>query len=79
MNDRRSPDNYTDLPDHVREFLEDLREEELDLLHDAVVFMNTVRLVGRFMKWMIITVIGAFLGAAGLGDAITKIMNWTAK
>lgn len=69
-------DRYTKLPEHTREFLEDLREEEIDDLRETIEFYRSVKTVGRFMKWLIILMVGAFIGSIALAENVAKVITW---
>ncbi len=73
---RRPADRYSELPNETRVFLERLRPEEITDLAEAINFMRSVRTVGRIMRWIIIAVVGTFLGAVALGDAIARVLGW---
>src|SRR4051812_17382594 len=58
------------------EFLKKARKEEIDQLDEAIKLVRSGRTVGRFMKWAVITLIGAFIVMSQLGDAVTKLLSW---
>jgi hypothetical protein len=57
------------------EWLKDARKEEIDQLDEAIKLVRSGRTVGRFMKWVFITTIGAFIVMSQLGDALTRLWN----
>lgn len=76
MDETGRPTKMIELPDHTQEFLIGLREEEVEELQEAIQFMRSVKTVGKFGKWMIITGVGAFIGAISLGESILKLKGW---
>lgn len=67
---------FAHLPKSTREWLESLREADIDEIKEAVKFYHATRTIGKFWKWLIITVIGVFIGAMQFGEAIIKILSW---
>jgi hypothetical protein len=76
MDEQGRPTRMVELPDHTQEFLISLREEEIVELQEAIQFMRSVKTVGTFGKWLIITAVGAFIGAVSLGESILKLKGW---
>ncbi len=76
MDEQGRPTKMIELPEHTQDFLIALREEEIDELQEAIKFMRSVKTVGRFGKWLIITAVGAFIGAVSLGESILKLKGW---
>ena len=73
---REVADRYAELPEETRDFLEDLRPQEIVLLNKAINFMRSAETMGRFFRWSAILVVGFFLGTVALRDAIVKIWGW---
>jgi hypothetical protein len=69
-------DRFAHLPEPTRKFLEDLREDDIEEIKEAVRFMRSATTVGRFAKWSIISVVGFFIAASQFGEAIQKLWNW---
>lgn len=65
-----------DVDPEVARFLHNLREEDVALLKASINFMRSAQTMGRFVKWMVITAVGAFLGAIALGEGIAKFWHW---
>lgn len=65
-----------ELPPEVTKFLKGLRPDELQLLNESINFMRSAKTMGRFMKWVLITIVGAFIGTVTLGEAISKVWSW---
>jgi hypothetical protein len=57
------------------EWLKEARKEEVDQLDEAIKLVRSGRTVGRFMKWAVITTIGAFIVMSQFGDAVTKLLG----
>ena len=69
-------ERFGHLPEPTRQWLENLREDDIKELNDAVRFYRTAKAVGRFNKWLIITVVTLFIGAAAFGEALLKFWVW---
>lgn len=57
------------------EWLKDARKEEIDQLDEAIKLVRSGRTVGRFMKWVFITTIGAFIVMSQFGEAISRLWS----
>lgn len=67
---------FDDLPEHTKEFLTNLRQDELATLSDGIRLVNAIRTVGTFMKWLIVGVLGFVVGVVMLGENIAKFLGW---
>lgn len=79
----RAPDRLAELPPEVRKFLAGLRDEELKTFREIVKlpaddikegfrFVRELRTVGRFTRWLIVTIVGVFIGTMVFIDYILK-------
>lgn len=57
------------------EWLKEARKDEIDQLDEAIKLVRSGRTVGRFMKWAVITLIGAFILMSQFGDAVSKLLG----
>lgn len=57
------------IPDHVLVFLQSLRPEEVDHLQDAIRFFESAQTMGKFLRWVVMLAVSAFLGGAALMKA----------
>lgn len=69
-------DKFAHLPEPTRKFLEQLREEDIRDIINAVKFMKSSQTVGRFMKWSTMSVVGFFIVASQFGEAVQKLLHW---
>ena len=67
---------FNELPDETQEFLSQLREDDIEILKDGLRLVIAMRTVGRLMKWMIVAVVGTFIGTVMLYENILKVLNW---
>ncbi len=67
---------FDDLPARTKEFLTNLRDEEIDTLSDGIRLVSAIRTVGTFMKWVIVGLIGILAGFVMIGESISKIAAW---
>jgi hypothetical protein len=68
-------DRFVHLPEETRKWLEQLRPEDLKDLDEARRFHHDAKAVGRFAKWLVLGVAGAFLLAAQFGDSVGKLFK----
>ncbi len=64
------------LPETTRQWLEDLRPDDIAKIQEAVKFYNTARSVGRFNKWLILFVISTFIAAVAFGKSVAEFWAW---
>ena len=74
--ERERPKRMIDLPQYTQDFLIELKEDEVEDLHEAMEFIRSIRTVSRFLKWCIITLIAIFLSFVSLGEGILKMKAW---
>ena len=67
---------FDDLPQRTKDFLNQLRPEEIDTLSDGIRLVNAIRTVGTFMKWVIIGLLGILAGVVMFGESVMKIAAW---
>lgn len=68
-------DRYKELRPSVRAFLEDLRDEDISELRDAMRFHRSARTVTKFGRWLVVTAIAVFIAATQLGEAMSKLVT----
>lgn len=73
---RNPAERYNQLPKGTREFLEQLREEDIDRLKAAMQLYTQIAVFGTGIKWIFITLLGALLFGAQFGEAVMKYVNW---
>lgn len=82
-----TPDRLLELPPEVRKFLAGLRDEELktfreivklpaDDIKDGFKFVRELRTVGRFTRWLIVTIVGIFIGTVVLYEYVLKAIGF---
>lgn len=69
-------ERFDDLPERTKEFLTNLRDDEIDTLTDGIRLVNAVRTVGTFIKWVIIGLLGILSGIVMFGETLIKIASW---
>lgn len=67
---------FNELPEETQEFLSQLREDDIETLKDGLRLVIAMRTVGRLMKWMIVAIVGTFIGTVMLYENILKVLNW---
>ena len=77
MDDNAQPVNrMAELPEETREFLSQLREDDIKALKDGLKLVNATLIVGAFVKWMIVGVLGIAVGIVMFGESVAKIVAW---
>jgi len=67
---------FNELPSETQEFLSQLREEDIELLKDGLELVRSTRTIGRFMRWLILGILGLVVGTVTLYDNVVKILAW---
>lgn len=70
---------FDDLPERTKQFLSDLRPDEVDTLNDGIRLVRSIATVGAFMKWAIVGILGIAVGIVMFGESVAKIMAWMAR
>lgn len=68
---------FDELPPATKEFLTNLRPDEIRTLNDGIRLVSAIRTVGTFAKWVIITVLGILAGIVMFGESVAKIAAWS--
>ncbi len=77
MDDTASAVNImAELPEETREFLAQLREDDIKTLKAGVKLVNAIQTVGTFFKWVIVGILGMAVGTVMFGESLAKIMGW---
>lgn len=69
-------DRFAHLPERTRKFLETLDEEDVKALCDLLMAYQRASTIGWFFKWLVVTVVGAYVAAVAFGEAIHKTLLW---
>lgn len=72
----RAAERYSQLPEGTRKWLELLRDEDIRELKEATRFYRNAKTVGKFWRWALITVFGAFITAVTFGEKFMEFVNW---
>lgn len=76
-----------ELPEETRNWLADLREDELKTLQEVVKMpaddvrdgfkmVRDLRTVTRFFRWLVVGALALFLGTVAFYEAILKVLTW---
>lgn len=77
MDDNARPvDRMVELPEETREFLSQLREDDIRTLKDGLRLVTATMIVGKFVKWVIVGVLGIAVGIVMFGESVAKIAAW---
>lgn len=80
-------DFRSDLPAHSREMLRGMdketakwlkgaRPDEIAQLVEGIRLVRSSRTVGKFLRWAVVTLIGAFILMSQLGEHLSKFFRW---
>lgn len=72
----RPADRLSELPEETRKFLAELDEKDVATLRDGLGLIRSLMTVGRFSKWVIVTLVGIFLGGVMVVDGVQKVWAW---
>lgn len=78
---------FNELSPKVQEMLSGLKSEEVDTLEylstipkeearGMMKMYRDVRAVGKFFTWLIVGVVGMFIGAVSVGESVMKFIAW---
>lgn len=65
-----------ELPEETREFLSQLREEDIALMKDGLDLVRSIRTIGRFMRWVALGVLATLIGVVSLYENVMKMWSW---
>ena len=77
-----TPDNddpaqrFASLPEHVKQFLRELRPEEIHELKEGIEMLRNISTVSKFLKWLIISIVAIFVTVVSLGESVAKVFKW---
>jgi hypothetical protein len=69
-------DRFAHLPETTRQWLEELRKEDVDDLRRILQGFRKTGTVLWFFKWIIITVASGFVGTVAFGESVAKTLSW---
>lgn len=67
---------FNELPEETQEFLSQLREDDIEMLKDGLRLVMAMRTAGKFVKWLIVGIVGTFIGTVMLYENVIKVLNW---
>lgn len=76
MMDGGRPEHYDELPHETREFLENLRPEEVALLNRTIRLMVSFGAVGKIVAYVVAALVGFIVGIPMLVEAVEKTVSW---
>jgi len=56
------PDRFAQLSDETKDFLANLRTEDVHLLEEGISLVRSIRTVSAFVKWLLVGILGAIGG-----------------
>ena len=78
MPDETQPPVYrmSELPREPREFLAQLTQDDIDTFKTGLPIIRAMVGFGKVAKWLLITVVGLFLGLVMLWESALKVLGW---
>lgn len=70
------PTTFAQLPEHTREWLESISTQDVKDYQAALATYRAINTLGRFSKWLILTMLAVFTGAAAFGQALAQLAGW---
>ncbi len=68
-------ERFNELPEPTKVFLEQLTPEKIKAIDDGIEAAKALKTVGKFWKWTILFILGAFTSAAALGQSLDWLWN----
>lgn len=68
------PEKLIELPEETRNFLSQMRDDDIQTLKDGLRLVTAIRTVGIFMKWLIVGIVGLFVGFVMLWESVLKFL-----
>ena len=66
---------YTELPEKTRKWLENLRDDDIDTINDAIKFQEQAKTVGKFGKYLILSFAGIVILMAQFGEGAANLLK----
>ncbi|WP_157179346.1 hypothetical protein [Phyllobacterium sp. YR531] len=85
--DAAAVQRWIQLPDKTKRFFEQLEEKNIDTLEvvaeapaedvtEIFVMVRNAKVIGKFFKWLIVGVLGIFLGTIMFWEGMLKVFAW---
>jgi hypothetical protein len=71
----RIADKFAQLSPEAKAFLSKIDSEDVELLKDGLNLIKSMKTVSRFVKWLILGVLGVFFGTVMLWETILKFLK----
>lgn len=75
VQENRTVDRFAQLSPEAKEFLSKIDNEDVELLKDGLNLIKSLKTVSKFMKWLILGVLGVFFGTVMLWETILKFLK----
>ncbi|MBX3536414.1 MAG: hypothetical protein KF735_02150 [Chelatococcus sp.] len=77
MDEQKAPaTRLAELPEETREFLAKLQPGDIALMREGLGLLRAIFTLGRFARWLAITVLGLVAGSVLFWESVTKILTW---
>lgn len=73
---RARADRYAELPQETREFLEQLRKEDIALLAESINFMRSTKTMSRFVRGTFMVVFGTIIAIGSTVKGSQWVLEW---
>ena len=68
-------ERFAQLSPDAKAFLSKIDNEDVELLKDGLNLIKSLKTVSKFMKWLILGVLGVFFGTVMLWETILKFLK----
>lgn len=68
-------EKFAQLSPEAKLFLSKIDSEDVELLKDGLNLIKSIKTVSKFMKWLILGVLGVFFGTIMLWESVIKFLK----
>lgn len=69
-------ERYSNLRESTREWLESRRDDDWKKMDESMEFYLKIKSNGKFVFWVITSILGAIMAMASFGESLVKMWTW---
>lgn len=73
--DAETAQKFAQLSPEAKQFLSRIDSTDVELLKDGLNLIKSIKTVSKFMKWLILGVLGVFFGTIMLWESVIKALK----